>query len=219
MTSSREIHSCFAGGPSGCDHRLYPHAVQFYFDEQVLIRSISPFVASALKAGDGAFILATDTHQRALALQLLRDGIDVRAYASQGRYVTMDAAEVADSLLPGEADFSSFRLRVGCGLDAVNKAAANKNPRAMVFGELVSLLWERRDSKAVLDLEEVWNSVAKEHSFSLFCGYAIKEFAGEGSEDVLLQICDAHSTIVPPDQYPTHESERRITNALASYGR
>jgi hypothetical protein len=98
-------------------------------------------------------------------------------------------------------------------LTEVNAAATIDNPRAIVFGELVSLLWEKRDCEALLALEKVRENLAQENSFTLFCGYSIKEFSEAGSEDVFLKICAAHTTVIPPDQYPTDESERRILEA------
>ncbi len=204
-----------AGSP-GCDHRLYTHAVQFYFADQVLVRFTSEFVISALRAGDSAVVLATDAHQRAIAATLHRRGIDVAHHAQAGKYFAIDAQEaLAECLQTGVADFSRFRRRVHSILADANRAATTDHPRAMVFGELVSLLWEQRDCEALLALESVWENLALEHSFTLFCGYSIKEFSNAGSEAVFLKVCAAHATIVPPEQYPTAESERRILAATA----
>lgn len=217
MNPSRNFAESYvpAGSP-GCNHRLYSHAVQFYFDDQVLVRFTSEFVATALLAGDGAVILATDAHQLAVAEQLYRRGIDVAYYVDRGRYVALDANQaLSECLFSGGADFSSFHRRVSQVLASVNAAATIADPRAMVFGELVSLLWERRDCAALLALEDVWESLAHEYPFTLFCGYSIKEFSDEGTEDIFLKICNNHSTIVPPDQYSSDASERRLLAASA----
>jgi hypothetical protein len=216
MSPPRDLDKCYtpAAGSRGCDHRLYSHAVQFYFDDQVLVRFTSEFVISALRAGDGAVILATDLHRRAIA-QALRDrGIEVAKYIRKGRYRAMSAEDAMEECMSsGAADFSRFRRRFRHVLREVNVAATNDNPRAMVFGELVSLFWQKRNRKAVLALEKICEELAQENSFTLFCGYSIKEFSEAGSEKVLLKICDAHATMIPPDQYPNAESERRILNA------
>ena len=217
MNPSRNLAESYvpAGSP-GCNHRLYSHAVQFYFDDQVLVRFTSEFVATALLAGDGAVILATNEHQHAVAEQLYRRDIDVAAYIERGLFVALDANEaLSECLSSGSADFSRFRQRVSRVLAGVNAAATIADPRAMVFGELVSLLWERRDCAALLALEDVWENLAQEFSFTLFCGYSIKEFCEGGAEDIFLKVCNKHSTIVPPDQYSTDESERRILTASA----
>ena len=212
--SSDESH--IPAGSPGCDHRLYSHAAQFYFDSGVLIRFTSEFVITALEAGDSAVILATNAHQLAFRDQIHRRGIDVAYYAGRGRYVELDAdSALTECLCSGKADFTRFRESVSRVLERANAAATNRDPRVIVFGELVSLLWEKRDCSALLALEDVWESLSREHCFSLFCGYSIQEFAEVGTEDVFLKICAKHSTIIPADQYADAASERRIVAASA----
>ncbi len=201
-------------GSQGCNHRLYTHAAQFYFDDQVLVRFTSEFLISALLAGDSAVILATASHQRAIAEKLSARGIDAAHYADEGRYVAIDADEaLAEYLSAGENAITRFRRRMLGVLTDVNRAATVDNPRAMVFGELVLLFWQRRAPAAVLALEQLWEDLAAEHSFSLFCGYSIRDFADAGSENHFFQICAAHSTLIPPEQYPSDEIERRLLTA------
>jgi hypothetical protein len=161
-------------------------------------------------------ILATDDHQHVLAQELRCRGIDVEACVRRGRYVTIDAAEIlSELLLNNEPDFRRFRKRISRALAGVNGVGPVRNPRAMVYGELVSLLWEKRQSKAVLMLEELWEDLAREFSFSLFCGYSIAEFAEPEAEEVYVEICTVHSTVIPSDQYPSLELEQRILRATA----
>lgn len=182
----------------------------------MLVRFTGEFLISALLAGDSAVVLATNAHQRAIGATLHRRGIDVAQYAHEGKYFAVDAqAALAECLDTGVANFSRLRRRIHGILADANRAATTDHPRAMVFGELVSLLWGRRDCEALLELESVWENLALEHSFTLFCGYSIKQFSHAGSEAAFLKVCAAHATMVPPDRYPTDESERRILAATA----
>jgi MEDS: MEthanogen/methylotroph, DcmR Sensory domain len=206
----------FPVGSPGCDHRLYSHLVQFHSDEESLLRIAGGFLFGALKAGDGVVVLATRAHRMALAQRLGDLGIDIEAHLRRGTYAEINAEEMlAELLVDKEVDFSRLRDRIVRTLEAVNSAAAVVEPRAMVFGELVSLLWEKRKREAVLALERLWEELAREYSFSLLCGYSVREFCEVGSEDVYLQFCAVHSTVIPPDEYPTAEVEQRILQATA----
>jgi hypothetical protein len=46
-------------------------------------------------------------------------------------------------------------------------------------------------------------------AFPPMCGYPIKEFVDAGTEETFLQICAMHSTVIPPEAYPTPEVEKR----------
>lgn len=48
----------------------------------------------------------------------------------------------------------------------------------VVFSEMVTLLMARGDYEAALRLEQVWNDLARVHSFSLRCAYPKNGFHG-----------------------------------------
>ncbi|HEY4901852.1 MAG TPA: MEDS domain-containing protein [Candidatus Sulfotelmatobacter sp.] len=206
--------------PFGCDHRLYPHAVQFYLKEDFLLGILCDFIVSALKARDGVVIVATEEHRGAILQCLKVRGIDVDALKGNGSYVELDASEtLLGFMVDGKPDFERFDRLIGGAIAAARDASGAKEPSVMVFGELVDLLGANRELEAALGVERFWKTLARRLSFSLLCGYSMKRFAEFGTEAAFLQICAEHATVSPPEAYATAESEERILRATAQiYG-
>jgi signal transduction histidine kinase len=78
---------------------------------------------------------------------------------------------------------------------------------------MVALLWEGGNTLAALQLEQLWNELAREHSFALYCGYPIKGFKGEEDRETFLKICREHSDVRPGESYAESTTqEDRLRN-------
>jgi PAS domain S-box-containing protein len=66
---------------------------------------------------------------------------------------------------------------------------------------MVALLMSEGNAEAALQLEVLWNNLARTHSFSLLCAYPINSFRGEGNSSSLLHVCNAHARVVPAESY------------------
>lgn len=198
--------------PFGFDKSPCDHAVLFYLDENFLIRVLCDFVAASLHSGQSAVILATVSHHRSIAHELASRGFDLPPLIKTQRYTELDAEKVLSvCLVSGQPDIARLDRIIS---EALTLASA-ETCRIMVYGELVALLWAQRNLAGVLAVEEFWNRLAKRFSFTLLCGYPIREFDRKGTEDSYLKICGTHTTIIPPDAYPSPQSEKRLTNSAA----
>jgi anti-sigma regulatory factor (Ser/Thr protein kinase) len=70
------------------------------------------------------------------------------------------------------------------------------------FGEMVGLLWDRGDVSAAIELETLWNALAAELPFSLYCAYHADSMAGHEHADALHEVCHLHSALVPGNGDP-----------------
>ncbi len=190
------------------------HVAQFYADDAFLLKTLSRFIGTALGAGDSAIAIGTPEHCEALARNLKRRGLDMARIAAQGRYVTADAAETLSKfVVDGWPDAVLFAEVIG-GLVVRTKAKAeSREQRLAVFGEMVTLLWTQGKLEAALHLEQLWNDLARVHSFDLHCGYPLKEFYREDHGDLFLKICQEHSTVIPGESYAALATEEaRLRN-------
>ena len=179
------------------------HDVQFYLDDQFLITSLSAFVQNALDAGRPAIVVATRSHCVSLADQLRRDGTDLTSAIGQGRYIALDAAETLDRfMLNGSPDEFLFRECVGDVISCSSHAAFGENAKVSIYGEMVSILWQRGETKAAFRLEELWNQLAAHYSFHLLCGYPITSFDRETHTDLFSRICCQHAAVIPAEGLP-----------------
>lgn len=140
------------------------HVVQFYagpFPAQ----DVADFVKAGLEQGEGAVIIATPAHTKALRKRL------------QGHSVTyLDAEETLERfLVHGRPDRMRFMDTVGkVARDAAQ--AGNGNVRA--FGEMVVLLCERGEPEAAAELESLWNELGQRQAMKLLCSYPSGVFTG-----------------------------------------
>src|SRR5438128_2169854 len=64
----------------------------------------------------------------------------------------------------------------------------------VVFGEMVSVLWNEGNRVGALALEHLWNEVLKQQAFQLHCAYPRTLFVGD--EAGIFNICESHSQIL-----------------------
>jgi PAS domain S-box-containing protein len=192
--------------------RTRAHSVQFYEDDEFLLDGLSRFIGGALLAGDSTIVVASKAHRNELTNRLTRGGLDLAAAITQGRYVSLDAAETLSKfMVNGRPDEKLFLRIVGNVITQVGATARAGHPRVAAFGEMVALLWAEGKRDAALQLEELWNELAKTHSFQLHCAYPMSFFSRKGDGEILQALCSAHSHAVPTEGYTAlvSEEERR----------
>jgi len=182
------------------------HIVQFHANDKFLIDDISHMIGSALVSGDVAVVIAAASRREQLENQLETSGFDTELARSEGRYMVLDAeATLAEIYRNRKIDTQRFTTLVSKGI--VNAAANGRaeHPRVVVFGELVALLAAKGDFEAAIRLEQLWNELARKHSFSLRCAYPMDEFAGSKHTEAFLRICAEHSGVLVGQDEPRRE--------------
>jgi hypothetical protein len=175
-----------------------PHAIQFYSGDGFMLDSLSRFVSTALEAGDSCLVLATQAHLEGLAERLKARGVDTARAVKARRYVTVDAVQVLSRLIvDGKLDktrFDEFMREVFLPLKA---AAEGKVKRVAASGEVVGLLWADGKAEAAIELERLWNEVAKQGPYCLRCFYQIACFSDAGQNEQFLKLCAEHADVIP----------------------
>jgi hypothetical protein len=80
-------------------------------------------------------------------------------------------------------------------MSPVLKRALARSGPVRIFGEMVALLWNDGHHGAAVDLEALWNELAKQYAFSLLCAYPADIEASDEHADELAQIYAAHSDV------------------------
>jgi len=174
----------------------YRHEVQFYSDDKALLDRLVPFVAAALKSGDVAIVVATESHRDQLAQRLKTEDLDVDAAIKEGRYIPIDAVGTLPIFMVNDMpDSARFFEVVGGLICAAAKAGKTVHPRVAVFGEWVSLLWAEGKADAAMQLEQLGNQLALTYEVDILCGYALSSFHGEQDDQVFQGICAEHSAV------------------------
>jgi PAS domain S-box-containing protein len=212
-TANRPIsnNAPLVSNPKWHDHKSHGHVVQLYTEDRSLIDGLSRLVGTALIGGDSAIVIATKPHREELAQRLRTRGFDSLAASLQGRYHVLDAAEtLAKFSVDGWPDAALFCDQIGGLISRAQAASEGATSHVVAFGEMVSLLWAQRKPEAAIRLEQLWNELAKTHTFSLRCAYPLAGFGGEEDTEPFLRICAEHSEVIPSESYTdlTSEEER-----------
>lgn len=182
--------------PQSIDHSV--HSVQFYQEDRALIEELSRLIGTALVSGDSVVVVATKLHLDALARELAARDLHLAKAAAEGRYVALDAAEtLSQFMVDRRPDPEHFTELLGGTIAKAKAAAKASEPHIVIFGEMVALLCAEGNYDAAIRLEELWNALADQHSFSLRCAYPMSGFQHDAQGDFFMKICAAHSAVVP----------------------
>lgn len=175
---------------------IHRHEVQFYSDDAVFLDGFTRCIAAALKAGNGAIVVATKSHRDSLLQRLKAECVDIDGAIQQGTYISLDAADTLSTIMVnGLPDRARFFEGV-CGLiEAASKAAKAEHPRVAFCGERVGLLWAEGKTDAAIRLEQLCNDLARTTDVDILCAYPLSSIHSKEDEQGFQRICAEHSAV------------------------
>jgi hypothetical protein len=173
------------------------HVVLFYRDEQELAGRVSEYLLPAVTDG-AAIVIATPDHRLSFEERLAGAGVDVAAARTRGSYLALDANETIRGFMVGDRPDPAGFWQVASPL--LRQAAQTRQP-VLVFGEMVSLLWDAGLVHAAIEVEEMWNELGSQYPFSLLCAYPARPVTCSHYLDALTEVCRAHTEVTgsPPE--------------------
>ena len=188
------------------------HFVQFYESDAFLAAGVSRFLGAALRAGEGAVLIATPSHRNAILRKLRARGLNVPAARARGQLAWLDAARtLATLMVDGSPDRRRFRKVIG----EVIERAGKGRPGVRAFGEMVALLWAGGHRAAAIRLEELWKELRATHAFVLQCAYPMEAFNAAGHGRAFGEICARHTGVIPAESYAGLATEEERLRAIA----
>jgi CheY-like chemotaxis protein len=172
------------------------HEAGFYSDDASLLDGFTQFIGSALRAGNAAIVVATESHRDRLLPRLQSHGLDIGAAIEQGTYISLDAAGTLSTFMVNDLPDPARFLQAAANLFAAAvKAAKGEHPRVSVCGECDPPLWKLGNGQAAIRLEQLWNEVAKTYDIDILCGYPLGSFHGKQDSHIFQRICAEHSAV------------------------
>lgn len=182
------------------------HVVQFYDDEGYLAQLVSDFVGSGLGEGEPALIIATRAHRDAFASALAARGFDLTVAQQEGQLTLLDAtATLATFMHNGSPDPEKFHATISAAIERAR--GVSRSVRVRAYGEMVDLLWQQGNAQAALELEELWNKLRADFSFSLLCAYQMGQFGAHDQGEGFKAICASHSHVLPAESYDDAQAD------------
>ena len=182
------------------------HFVQLYeADEVALIQNVGHYLWEGLRRGEGVLVIATREHQDLFGAYLDHAGADLPALLGSQQLIFWDAQHtLAQFMVSGQPDWQQFEGIIRAAMRQVHPAKDAQGLRA--YGEMVGLLWKTRQFAAAIRLEQFWNKLLEQSSFSLYCAYAIDVFGKECDVANLDGVLCTHTHLIPSQPNGTLET-------------
>jgi DNA-binding response OmpR family regulator len=172
------------------------HEVVFYSDDAGLLDDLTRFIGAALKAGNAAVVVATESHRDGLLPRLQAYGSDIGVAIEQGRYISLDAAGALSTFMnDGMPDPAQFLDLFGNLIMRAVEAAKGEQARVAVFGECVHLLCAQGNAEAAIQVEKLGNQLTKTYDLDTLCGYSVSSIQGGMASRIFQRICAEHSGV------------------------
>jgi DNA-binding NarL/FixJ family response regulator len=172
------------------------HEVAFYSDDAAFVLGFTRFIEAALQAGNAVIAVATESHRNRLLQRLQEHGVDIAVAIEQGRYVSSDVGETLSTFMVNDLPDPARCLKVAGDLVMeAAKAAQGEPPRVAVCGEIAPSLWAQGKADAAIQVEHLFDEIAKNCNVDILCGYVLNSFEREQESDIYERICAKHSGV------------------------
>lgn len=173
------------------------HFVQLYETaESSLTNNVSRYLSEGFKQGDGMILITTPEHFQAFCRGMEELGVGTELLLREHQLVFLDAQDALAQFMAGtEPDWNRFEHSMRSAMRQVRRKSEEAGLRA--YGEMVGILWRARKFSAAVRLEQFWNRLLEEQSFSLYCAYAIDLFSRDFHPVALDEILCTHTHLIP----------------------
>jgi hypothetical protein len=181
-------------GPIASDH-----IVQFFDSDESRAECVAEFLASGLRLGEPAIVVARPANWASAVEQLEARGVRVAKAIADGTIVVKDADDTLRRFcLNGSPDPGGFETAVGKAVSGL----ARRGARVRAYGEMVDVLAQRGDLAEAIQLETLWNRLGERTPLFLLCGYSAAHFVATATHRALRDICSAHTSVHRHEQDP-----------------
>lgn len=121
---------------------------------------------------------------------------DIGAAIEEGRYISLDADDMLSIfMVNGSLDPVQFMKSAGDLIVRAAKAVNGEHARVAACGTSAPLLWEQGNADGAIQLERLWDQIARSHGVDVLCGYSLATFQGGIGSHVFEKICATHSAV------------------------
>ena len=132
-------------------------------------------------------------------------GADLPVFRDSRQLVFWDAQETLGQFIGWRSSLNGGALRRSYEQRCA-KSIRRRAEGLRAYGEMVGILWKARQFAAAIRLEQLWNKLLENSSFSLYCAYAIDVFGKDFEVANLDGVLCTHTHLVPAQPDGTLET-------------
>jgi len=179
-----------ASGDSLASHR---HYVLFYSSDAVFVAAFSRFIAGFLDEGNIVIVLVTEAHERTLQCSLQASGLDLALAIRQQRYVSVNISELLEKVMVNGWPHPTRCLNAIEEVTDTVRRAAGSHVRVATCGECSPFVWGRGHIEAAIQLEHLWDEIAKNREMDVLCAYPLA--VREAGVPAVRSLCAEHTAV------------------------
>ena len=180
-----------ARGDGLASHR---HHAVFCSSDVTLVDAYTRFIANALRNGSAVIAAIGETHEERLYHSLEEANIDLDAAIREERYVPLRISELlANVMVNGSPDRERFLIAADEMVSAAAKRAKGPNAGVVAVGEGTSAVWAQGRVEAAIQLEHLWDEVARARQIDMLCAFPTA--AREGNRQAVRNLCAEHTSV------------------------
>jgi DNA-binding NarL/FixJ family response regulator len=180
-----------ARGDSVASHR---HHVLFYSSDAVLIVALSRFIAGMVGDGNAVIVFVTEAHDQSLRRTLQASQVDVALAIRQKRYIPVNVNDLLETMMVnGSLDPTRFLNAAGDLLIEVSRWAMGRHARVAACGECPPTIWAQGHLQAAIQLEHLWDEIAKSRQVEILCAYPLT--ARDENLQAIRSVCAEHTAV------------------------
>ena len=180
-----------ARGDSLASHR---HDLLFCSSDAVLVGAFSRFIAGELREGNAVVAVVTAAHEQSLQSSLEASNVNVALAIRQQRYLPGNVSELlAKATVNGCPDPLRYLDAAGDLLTDVTRRATDQHAKVAACGEGTSIVWTHGHVDAAIQLEHLWDEIAKSRQMDILCAFPLT--ARDGRVPAVRRLCAEHTAV------------------------
>ena len=156
------------------------HATRFYEGDDSLARLVAEFLHEGFDSANPGIVVGTANLRGAIIGELKGRSFDVVELQRSHNLLLVDANEILSTVMvDGRPEEQKFKRRMHKLIQSVCRDRAECTVR--IFGQLADVLWQDGQHYAAIQLEMLWNQLARTETFSVLSVYALGSFYKDAS--------------------------------------
>lgn len=169
------------------------HVVTFCRTDANIADAAASYLINAICDGGAGIAVVTPEHARQIDPRLAAAGLDPADTRAGGSYLVVDARAAIDQVLArGWPDPAVFWRTIS---PVIQRASQGGQRPVRVCGEMVSLLWQADEFGAAMEVEALWNELARQYRVGLLCACLRTTSAALDPDDELALLLAAHTRV------------------------